>query len=757
MSGDNLERNLGLIEVIAISMGSMIGSGIFILPGVAYLEVGSPSVALAFLVGGILTIPTALSAAEMSTAMPQSGGSYLYIEKGMGPLLGTISGIGNWLVLNFKTALALIGGIPYLIFLIPAIENINLFGFEPIIILSVLLTVLFTLINAFSSESAGKAQNIIVGIMMVALLMLIIGSSPQLIKSNPASMFNLGGISFVTTISLVFISYAGVIKVTSVAEEIKNPGENIPKGIIISLAITTLIYVIITYITVYTLDISYLAENVPLSEGGLTTEGEGAIIALVAQETIGQIGAIIVVISALLALASTANSGILSASRYPYAMSQDNLAPPKFKHISNKYSTPIYSILATGLLVIIMVLFFPIDSVARFGGAFQIIVFILVNVSLIGFREVDIDYYEPDYFSPLYPYLQIFGILSGLILLTQMGIVAAIGSLIIVLISILYYKYYVSQNIEKEGEIKEEIRENKKNEIFSDKASLYYNISQMNILIALRDDYSDEIKNNIIKIAKSLSNESVDSNIHVVHFTDQPRKTLSESRPNISEPTPEWVESYSNINYKSVGSQNTNKSIVEYATYHNIDLILHNNMKKKQRFRSINKDIKWVIENSPCESLVIDSKGTESIEKISIVSTKTHFKPTKLFIADIMCESHNALLQVISLVDIDTPDSKLDHIERYHNEIRNISKSKIDMNIIKTDNKIDEARKITSDSDIVIIDLDISTIRKRYFKNESIDIVSDLDTTVIMLYSEYDLEYNTIYKRILAKYIFRGF
>jgi amino acid transporter len=124
MSEEQLDRSLGLPATIAISMGSMIGSGIFILPGVAYIEAGrTPSVVLAFLLGGILTVPAALSAAELATAIPESGGSYTYIQRGMGPVIGTVAGVGNWMVLNFKTALALIGGLPYLVFLFPRIDN----------------------------------------------------------------------------------------------------------------------------------------------------------------------------------------------------------------------------------------------------------------------------------------------------------------------------------------------------------------------------------------------------------------------------------------------------------------------------------------------------------------------------------------------------------------------------------------------------------------------------------------------------------
>lgn len=106
-----LERDLGLPSVLAISIGAVVGSGIFILPALA-MKMAGPSVVLAYLLTGVLVLPAALSKAEMATAMPEAGGTYVYIERGMGPILGTIAGIGTWFSLSFKGALALVGERP---------------------------------------------------------------------------------------------------------------------------------------------------------------------------------------------------------------------------------------------------------------------------------------------------------------------------------------------------------------------------------------------------------------------------------------------------------------------------------------------------------------------------------------------------------------------------------------------------------------------------------------------------------------------
>ena len=116
---DNLERKLGLFSVIIISLSAMIGSGLFVLPALAMLEMGGGTnpvggVWLAYLVAAFLVIPGAVSKSELSTAMPSSGGSYVYVEKTFGPLIGTIAGLGLWANFMLKSAFALIGFKAYL-------------------------------------------------------------------------------------------------------------------------------------------------------------------------------------------------------------------------------------------------------------------------------------------------------------------------------------------------------------------------------------------------------------------------------------------------------------------------------------------------------------------------------------------------------------------------------------------------------------------------------------------------------------------
>jgi amino acid transporter len=765
MSGDELDRSLGLPATIAISMGSMIGSGIFILPGVAFLEADrSPSVVLAFLLGGILTIPAALSAAELATAIPESGGSYTYIQRGMGPVIGTIAGVGNWMVLNFKTALALIGGLPYLVFLFPWIEefgtSLGPIELSAVVVLSVVLTVLFTGVNVASSDGAGQAQNVIVVVMMAVLGLVILVSLPDVANSDPGGVADIQIGGFLSATSLVFVAYAGVIKVTSVAEEIKNPDRNIPLGIIISLAVTTFVYVAITYIAVTVVDIGALVDNdIPVSEGGLDSEGEGAIIAIAAENIVGSAGAVLIVAAALLALASTANSGILSASRYPFAMARDNLANDAFGQINPATGTPVVSVLATGGAVIFMVVFLPIDSVARFGAAFQIIVFMLVSVAVIGFREANPEEYSPSYLSPAYPYLQLFGLLSGVVLLTELSDLAFAGSILIILLSVVYYYGYARLQGTSEGAVKAGLREELVTAAESQAHSLLNRKGEYRVLIALWDHGGDgdldEDKNDLLDLVSTLESHDLDVSIDIVEFEQARKETFSEEHPDIESGDPPWIGQYDDVSYRQVSARNIRESIVEYATYNGIDLIAHSFAPDTGNAGFVADDLEWAVENAPCDSVALSGGSPDTVEKVVLLSVGPTYVPTKLLLADALAVANTAHLEVIHLSKKGATGERR-RAESYLEAIREDLLAPMTTRIVETDDPETEAANLSRDADITLTELDISTIWRRLRPGPAIAASLDSPNPAVFVYSDNLFRYQTIYKRILMRYVFRG-
>ncbi|MGD1998586.1 MAG: amino acid permease, partial [Flavobacteriaceae bacterium] len=203
-STTTLVRTLSLPSAIAISIGGML-SGIFVLPGIAFGITGA-SVSLAFFVAGICIIPAVLSKAELATAMPMSGGTYVYVDRAFGPLFGVVSGIGLWLSLLLKSAFSLVGLSAYLYVLV------ELDSFYTTIVALLSLVVVFVL-NIFGVKKVGSTQLAIVGISVTSLIALVLVGFNKVGVVPPTDFYTNENLGFFSGVAFLYISYAGVTKI----------------------------------------------------------------------------------------------------------------------------------------------------------------------------------------------------------------------------------------------------------------------------------------------------------------------------------------------------------------------------------------------------------------------------------------------------------------------------------------------------------------------------------------------------------------
>ena len=225
----------------------------------------------------------------------------------------------------------------------------------------------------------------------------------------------------------------------SLSEEVDNPERNLPLGVFLALGTAIIIYILGTLVMVGTIPPDELA-------GDLTP------VATSAKYFLGEYGSLILSFAALLAFVSVANAGTLSASRYPLAMSRDNLLPHGFRKLS-KFGTPLSAILITVLIVILIVAFLNPTGIAKLASAFQLLMFSLACLAVIVMRESRIPSYDPGYKSPLYPWMQLFGIFAPLILIVEMGWLPILFSIGLVLAGTIWFKYYAQRRVNRSGAI----------------------------------------------------------------------------------------------------------------------------------------------------------------------------------------------------------------------------------------------------------------------------------------------------------------
>lgn len=424
-----LNKELSLLGVFAVAAGTTLSSGFFLLPGLAAQQAGS-GIILAYLLATVPLLPAMFSIIELATAMPRAGGIYYFLDRTLGPYFGTIGGIGTWLSLVLKVSFALIGMGAYIALFLPRFE---------IIPIAVFLAVALGILNIFGAKQSGRFQIIIVLSFLLIIAAFIFGGVFKVELGNLQTVFDAEISSLLATTGMVYISYGGLTKVASLAEEVKDPEKNLPRGVIIAIIGAIIIYLFGTIVMVGVIPIDIL-------KGGLTPA------ATAADLISGKIGVVLISLAAIFSFISVANAGIMSSSRYPLAMSRDHLVPKIFQKLMGR-GIPIVSIILTVGIIVAILLFFNPTKIAKLASTFQLLIFALICFAVIIMRESKIESYDPGYKSPFYPWMQILGIIAPFILIFEMGFLSIVFTLGLILAASLWYMYYARQHVARTGAI----------------------------------------------------------------------------------------------------------------------------------------------------------------------------------------------------------------------------------------------------------------------------------------------------------------
>ncbi len=427
-----LKRRVSLFGVTVYGVGNVLGAGIYALIGEVVGITGNLSW-LAFVLASITGALTGLSYAELSSMYPKSAAEFVYTEEAfkiriLSFLLGWIiifSGIlsAATVALGFANYLAALIGIPSIILtvifaalLIVILSLVNFIGIKA----STWTNILFTFI-----EAAGLILIIIIGIPhfgSVNYLELPIGSSFTVVFS---------------AVALIFFAYIGFEDIANIAEEVKNPTKNLPKAIIYSIIITTVLYCLTAISIVSILPYSEIADS-PAPLNAVTTA------------VLGPIGGIIMSFIALFATANTVLIMMIVTSRMMYGMARDKALPEGLSKISPKYRTPALAVLITMILTMVPLFLGDISIVANATVFGVLITFFLVNLSLIALRRKKPDLERPFKLKPNFGWVPIIALLGCIVcfgLLFTFNLLIVVIQLIIVLCGVVVF-YAMKSKIE---------------------------------------------------------------------------------------------------------------------------------------------------------------------------------------------------------------------------------------------------------------------------------------------------------------------
>jgi len=412
-----LQKELNLLSVFCITSGAMMSAGLFLLPGPAYALAG-PSVLVSYFLAGLLAATGMLSQAELASAMPKAGGTYFFVTRSMGGAVGTVYGFTTFLALAFKSSFELTA---------MAVFTSLIVDLDVRIIASV-LCVVFILINLAGVKGAGRIQVFLVFIIISALVLYVVRGVPMIAAARFEPFAPRGSASMLSTAGFVFISYGGLLKIASLAEEVKDPGRTLPLGMILSLLVVTGVYMATIFTTIGLLSPEAMS-------GTLRPVSEGAGISM------GSWGTIVLSVVAILGFTSATNASVMGASRYPLALSRDRMFPSVFGRVNHRFRTPHYSILLTGAFII-GALFLGLEFLVKAASTVLILTYVFSCLAHIVMRESGLQNYQPQFRAPLYPWVQIAGILGFGALLVEIGLSTAVLIGVLVAAGLFVYWFY---------------------------------------------------------------------------------------------------------------------------------------------------------------------------------------------------------------------------------------------------------------------------------------------------------------------------
>jgi APA family basic amino acid/polyamine antiporter len=441
-----LMQCLTAFDLTFLGVGAIIGAGIFILTGIVAATHAGPAVIVSYVLAGFACAFAALSYAELAAAIGGCGSAYGYAYVGFGELIAWIVGWDLLLEYSISVAAVSVGWSGYANNLLMALKihvpeyfingplaggYINIFASGIILVLTALLI--------WGVKSSTRFNNVIVFIKLLVIFLFIAVASTEINPTNWSPFMPFGWEGVISGASLIFFAYIGFDAVSTAAEEAINPQRDLPKGIIGSLVICTILYIIVAGLLTAIVHYSVLNVASPISYA-LLLLGHKTIAGLIG------IGAIAGLTTVMLVL-------FYGLTRIILALSRDGLLPQFFSTINSYTKTPVRIILPCGIIMASLAGIFPIGDLAELVNIGTLAAFIIVCFGVLYLRYTHPDMHRP-FKTPGMPYVPILGILSCLYLIINLPWITIMRFIVWMVLGLLVYYVYSRRHSKLEGDNK---------------------------------------------------------------------------------------------------------------------------------------------------------------------------------------------------------------------------------------------------------------------------------------------------------------
>ncbi len=687
-----LERRLELGPVVAISLGTMLGSGLFVLPGLA-AGITGPSMWLAYLLAGLSVLPATLCKAELSTAMPTSGGTYIYIERAFGPLAGTFAGIGVWVPLLLKSAFALIGVSWYLQEVLPM----------PAKQTALIALAMIVALNIVGVRKAARLQLWLVVLAVIGLVLLAIAGDGDVDPALMEPAFSNGMTGVVQATAVVYVSYAGVTGIAAVAEEIKNPNRNLPLAMILSLTIATVLYVGISWLLARTID-----SNLPFEEGGLI--GDYHPLFSLAERLAGPTAGIAMAILGTLTMVAMANGGLMASSRFPFAMSRDRLVPPWLGRVSSRFGTPTVCILATGGVMAAAIIFLDVPRIAKLASAFKILVFVGVCLTVLVLRESSPQWYRPTYRSPLYPALPLIGIAIGVGLLALMGLIGLATIVGLCVPSTLLWVSYGRRHanlrkgaLQKHGERPDLLTTKVRQASGSFPVAVD---AKVHVIVVVFDDSPPEP---LVELGAALAEGRHVAVYHVSEVPDQleledfgPASLTDAALERRSRNMAEAIGAP--LHYEGLLCRDLRQQVYELVEMLSPDWVVFRWQDQGRNAVYLRNPMAWLMSHLPCDVAVYKDSGVRVLNKILVLAEAGPHDRLMAHTADLLADMSGGAITFAAFVTSDADEHEHRAADHYARALMQLVGSPADTVLLEPEGRLETLIAMTAGYDLLVLE-----------------------------------------------------
>lgn len=649
-----LARELSLFHITMMGVGMMIGAGVFVGTGISIGISGPGGILLTFALNGLIALFTAMSYAELSSAIPKAGGAYNYVQEGFGGVTGFLAGWMEWFASSAAGSLYAITFATYILHFLNgfnAFSGIDLENALLVKLIALIAALVFIGINYRGASETGRVGSLMaVGQTITLAFVAVVGfivvfREPQRLSNFTPFLPHGWGKIFIT-MGFTYVAFEGFEVISQTGDEAIDPRKNIPKAIFYSILIVVSTYLAVSFATV----VGIRAGGTPIwqwmQERGATGFAEA-----VAQ--LMPFGGILVIAAVIFSSTSALNATTYSATRVSFALGRDRLLPPVLASISRKTKVPHIALLFSAILIVGMAVALPIEDVVSGASIMFLLLFFLVNMSAIKVRRERGDELTYGYVMPFFPYIPLIAIVLqiGLAvwLVHKSWIAWCVAGVWILLGFVLYMFYSRTRSVEEKETISvlREIRE------------LVTKDYQIMLPVA-NPENAARLMNYAGQIARAKDGEILVLNMVTVpgqtplsdaaKFVDTGEDAIIAAITN----SPEGVPVHSTVRL----GRSTARGILTGIGEHGSNLVILGWSGSSRREFALGSTIDPVVEKAPCDSMVIKLKANGSGGKPKRILVPLTYVP------------HGYLALDIAGILADEPDSEITimHVIRKESE-----------------------------------------------------------------------------------------